>query len=276
MKRRQVKRSYQYASLNTSKEPRSVGKVKKAFPKRNWWRGLWRYVPYIIAGVVIGYLLLFSNIFQINNISVQGPNTTLSQDLQKGAEQYLNARLFGRNWLILNTQDLRSTLQKSFNGQESISVEKVFPSKLIIKTDEQKPGIVWKTGTHRYIVSVNGRVMSELQHDQSSDLIAVVDTSNIPVAIGDSVASRQFVAFTAAINKVLQDNNLGPSEFYVRETTGELNAKTTSGYDIKFDATTDPASQARALQAILDNLKASNKKPSEYIDLRISGKAFYR
>lgn len=276
MKRRQVKRSYQYAALSSSKEPRSVGKVKKVIPKRNWWRGVWHYGPYLLAAAILGYLLFFSNLFQINNISVQGPNTVLSQDLQKSAEQFLDSRLFGRNWLLLNTQDLRSTLQKSFNGQESISVDKVFPSKLIIKTDEQKPGLIWKTGSHRYIVSVNGRVMSELQRDQASSLLVVVDTSNIPVAIGDNVASRQFVAFTTAISKVLQENNLGPSEFFVRETTGELNAKTTQGYDIKFDTTTDPEIQARALQSILDHLKSSNKKPAEYIDMRIIGKAFYR
>ena len=276
MKRRQVKRSYQYASLNSSNETKVVGKVKKTIPKRNWWRGVWHYGPYIIAGVVVVYLLLFSNIFQINNISVQGPNTALSQDLQKETEKYLSSRIFGRNWLILNTQGLRGTLQKTFNGQESISVDKVFPSKLIIKTDEQKPGLIWKTGTHRYVVSVNGRVMSEIQHDQSSDLVTVVDTSNIPVDIGDNVAGRQFVTFTTEINKVLRENNLGPSELFVRETTGELNAKTTQGYDIKFDTTVDPAAQVRALNAILELLKSSNKKPAEYIDLRINGKAFYR
>lgn len=276
MRRRQVKHSYQYAPLDLSKNKRVVGNVKTIIFKRNWWRGVWHYGLYAVAGVVAVYLLLFSNIFQINNISVQGPNTTLSQDLQKETEKYLNSRLFGRNWLILNTKDLRSTLQKSFNGQESISVDKVFPSRLIIKTDEQKPGLIWKTGARRYVISVNGRVMSEIPHDQSSDLVVVVDTSNIPVEIGDNVTGRQFVTFTTEIYKALRENNLGPSELYIRETTGELNAKTTQGYDIKFDTTVDSAVQIRALNAVLELLKSSNKKPTEYIDLRINGKAFYR
>jgi hypothetical protein len=147
---------------------------------------------------------------------------------------------------------------------------------LIIKTDEQKPGLIWKTGARRYVISVNGRVMSEIPHDQSSDLVVVVDTSNIPVEIGDNVTGRQFVTFTTEIYKALRENNLGPSELYIRETTGELNAKTTQGYDIKFDTTVDSAVQIRALNAVLELLRSSNKKPTEYIDLRINGKAFYR
>lgn len=277
MKRRQVKRSYQYTSLSGSKETKQDGsKPKKPASRINWWRSAWHYSPYAIGGIVVVYLVLFSNIFQINTINVQGPNTTLSQELQKGTEQYLDSRLFGRNWFLVSTQELRSTLQKSFNGQESIAVDKVFPSKLVIKTDEQKPAIIWKTGSRRFVVSINGRVMSELQPNQDASYAVVTDNSNIPVSIGDNVASREFVSFTTAVADYMKSNNLGSGELNISETTGELNAKASAGYVIKFDATTDSAVQIRSLQAILDHLKATNKKPNEYIDLRIEGKAFYR
>lgn len=277
MKRRQVKRSYQYSSLSGSKQSKGETKNPQKSPSgRKWWRSIWHYSPYGIGAIVIIYLVLFSNIFQINTINVQGPNTALSQDLQRGTEQYLDARLFGRNWLFVNTQDLRNTLQKSFSGQESIAVDKVFASKLVIKTDEQKPAIAWKTGSRRFVISVNGRVMSELQPNQDSSYVVVTDNSNIPVSVGDNVAGREFVAFTTAVADYMKANNLGPTELYISETTGELNAKSSQGYIIKLDATTDPAAQIRSLQAIIDHLKSTNKKPNEYIDLRIEGKAFYR
>lgn len=276
MKRRQVKRSYQFGSLNDEKQPTVSNKVKKTIPIRNWWRGVWRYGPYIIGLVVLGYLVLFSNLFQINNIVVQGPNTALSQDLNREVEQFLKSRVLGRNWLLLNTKELQGVLQKSFSGQESITVDKIFPSKLVVKTDEQKSALIWKTGTRRYLLSVNGRVMSELQPDQTIDLIIITDSSNVPLQVGSQAVSRQFVTFTTAIVKAITDQSLGPAETLVRETTGELVVKTNQGYEIRFDTTADPDSQIRSLASILDLLKSQNKKPAEYIDLRIPNRAFYR
>lgn len=276
MKRRRVKRSRQLEGLSDPSLKQTASRQKRTAPMHGWWRRVWRYGPLIIIFVLTGYLLLFSNIFQIQDIDVQGPNKTLSRDIQKGAEQYLGARLFGRNWLLLSTNELRNNLQKAFGGPESILVEKVFPSRLIIKTDEQAVGMLWKTGSRRYQVSVNGRIVSEMTPEQSSDLPMVVDLSNIPLDVGEQVVSRQFVSFIATINKEMAILKFVPVNFFVRDTTGELIVRTNQGYEIKFDTTTDVNTQLGALRGVLGLLESQNKKPAEYIDLRVPNRAFYR
>ena len=62
----------------------------------------------------------------------------------------------------------------------------------------------------------------------------------------------------------------------VSDTTVELRVQTTSGYEIRFNSLASPESQIRSLSSTLDLLAAENKKPSEYIDLRVDGRAFYK
>lgn len=277
MKRRKVKRSYNIQNVRRGQErPGVPSGAKRSTLAKVWWRGVWHYILYLGLAVLAIYFVLFSNIFQIHNISVQVPNTELSQDLHRGVEQYLSTGILGRNWLFLNTNSLRSNLQKSFSGQESITVDKIFPSKLVIKTDEQKAGLIWRTGARRFVVSVNGRVMSELQPSELPDLPIVIDTSNIPLQVGDQAVSRQFVAFTTAIYQEIKTLSLGPAELMVHETTGELIVNTNQKYAIRFDATVDSSVQIESLRAILSLLQQQNKKPLEYIDLRIPNRAFYK
>ena len=275
MKRRDVKRAYEFMPLK-SNDPDGSAKPKEAMRLSDILRRLWHYSPYIIALTLVTYAVFFSNLFLISRVDVQGPNTSLSQGLKEEADKYLSSRLLGRNWLFMNGGELKTSLQKTFTGQESIIVQKSFPNRLSIKTDEQKPSLVWKTGSKSYVVSVNGSVMSELQAGQLGELPLVNDNSNIPTKTGDRVVGRDFVDFTNKVFEFIKSSNLGPSLMSVSDTTVELRVQTTSGYEIRFNSLASPESQIRSLSSTLDLLAAENKKPSEYIDLRVDGRAFYK
>ena len=275
MKRRQVKRSYEFKMPERKSSREESGIVKKP-QKINWVKVSIRYSPYIIGAIVLIYVVFISNIFRVGKVDVQGPNKELTTNLSNEVDKYLSSGLTGRNWLFLSESDLKNRLQKTFSGQESIIVKKSFPNRLSVKTDEQKSGIVWKTGSRRYIISVNGRVISEVKDQNTNGLAVVSDGSNIPVDVGSKILSRDFVDFTIKLNSFLKSNNLGPDQLSIAETTSEMTAKTNSGYDIRFNTSENAEVQLRALGATLESLKSQNKKPSQYIDLRVSGRAFYK
>jgi hypothetical protein len=125
-------------------------------------------------------------------------------------------------------------------------------------------------------VSINGRSLSETKDQNTNGLPVVIDGSSIPVKVGDRVVSRDFVDFVLKLNDYFKDNKIEVEQIFVTETTSELNVKLKDGYVIKFN-TSDPAdSQIKSLAATLALIKSQNKKPSEYIDLRVTGKAFYK
>lgn len=226
--------------------------------------------------IVAIYIVFFSGIFRVSRVDVQGPNSELSQDLEIESNKYIKALFTGSNWIFIDSGSLKSQLQKTFTGQESITVKKIFPNRIEVKTDEQQSAIIWKTGNQRYVVSINGRSLSEIKDQNTNGLPVVIDGSSIPIKVGDRVVSRDFVDFVIKLNDYFRDNKIEVEQIYVNETTSELNAKLKDGYVVKFN-TSDPAdSQTRSLSASLALIKSQNKKPSEYIDLRVTGKAFYR
>lgn len=276
MRRREVKRSYDLSDLNraSASGPR-MRSHSGARRKGSYLKRVLRWSPYIIASAALLYVVFFSSLFQIGKLDVQGPNALLSQSLEKEINNYLNSRLLARNWLVLNPGDLKAYLQKTFTGQESIAVIKKFPNKITVSTDEQKPALLWKTGSRSYVLSTNGRAITE-QNNTGQDLAAVSDNTNLPVDIGSRVASRDFVDFAASINSFLKSNKIEFDKIYITDTTSELYVQTKQGYVIKFSTSLNPESQARALRATLDQLASQKKKPASYIDLRVDGRAFYK
>ncbi len=275
MSKRQVKRSYEFTPLQQTDAKSGAG-VAKHSVQINWWRLIIKVSPYILLLAIAVGVVFFSSIFRIDKVDVQGPNTELSQSLSSEVSKYLNSSLAGKNWLFLDASSLKGRLQKTFTGQEAIVVEKQFPNKLIVKTDEQKAAIIWKTGSKKYIVSINGRVMSEFLGENSSDLSTLTDGSSLPVDIGNKILSRDFVSFAIKVGDYIKAKSLGPEQIYITETTKELLVKTNAGYEIKFNTEETPDSQLRSLQATLDLLASQKKQATQYIDLRVPGRAFYK
>lgn len=276
MKRRDVKRSYEFTDLNQggsiSPSLRSRSGAKRS---GSVFKKVLKYSPYIVIGTIILYILFFSSLFQISRVDVQGPNATLSQTLDKEVNNYLSSRLLARNWVFLNSTDLKTFLQKTFTGQETITVDKKFPNRLTVTTDEQKPALIWKTGTQSYVLSTGGRAITE-QNNQTLELPTVHDQSNLPISVGSKVTGRDFANFVTSIHSFLKENAIDYDKIFVSETTSELNVQTKQGYTIKFSTLADPGSQTRALKAALELIQQQNKKASSYIDLRVSGRAFYK
>ncbi len=275
MSKRQVKRSYEFTPLQQTDAKSGAG-VSKHSVQINWWRLIIKVSPYILLLAIAVGVVFFSSIFRIDKVDVQGPNTELSQSLSSEVSKYLNSSLAGKNWLFLDASSLKGRLQKTFTGQEAIVVEKQFPNKLIVKTDEQKAAIIWKTGSKKYIVSINGRVMSEFLGENSSDLSTLTDGSSLPVDVGNKILSRDFVSFAIKVGDYIKAKSLGPEQIYITETTKELLVKTNAGYEIKFNTEETPDSQLRSLQATLDLLASQKKQATQYIDLRVPGRAFYK
>jgi len=275
LNKRQVKRSYEFTPLEQT-SVKSGSSIAKQPRQIRWWRLILKLSPYILLiGIIVG-VVFFSSIFRIDKVDVQGPNTELSKGLNDEVTKYLKSSLAGKNWLFLDTNSLKGRLQKTFTGQEAIMVEKQFPNKLIVKTDEQKSAIVWKTGSKKYIVSINGRVMSELQGENNTGLAVLTDSSSLPVDVGNKILSRDFVSFAIKVCDYVKAKSLGPEQIYITETTKELLVKTTAGYEIKFNTEETPDAQLRSLQATLDLLASQNKQATQYIDLRVPGRAFYK
>ena len=93
---------------------------------------------------------------------------------------------------------------------------------------------------------------------------------------GAQVVSVGFLDLVNKIYKTLPEKNILATKFEIKDTTTELFVTTQEGYVIRLDSTRPASEQITDLVTVLDLLKQQGKKPLEYIDLRINGKAFYK
>lgn len=159
------------------------------------------------------------------------------------------------------------------NRLRDVSLGRQWPSTLLVKVTERQPSLNWQTGGQTYLLDNDGSIIG-ISDDATKP--TVVDTSNLPVKPGDRVAPARFVDFCLKMVEQVSAMGLGVVSLRITDTTNEVQATINKGYAIKFDSTRDVTDQISDLRLVLDTLAKQQKKPTEYVDLRIQGKAYYR
>lgn len=244
--------------------------------KRQWRISAFvRPVIYVVVFLLVGYVIIISPIFQIRTIKIVGNSVVSESDLKRAVEDSLSSSPLSRNILFVNSGQLATQLKSQNQQIATVQVDKQFPSTLKITIHEQAPELLWRSGTSTYVVSDDGHAYSQ-NSQNNSGLITVVDGSNVPVSLGQALVPTQFVQFVKSLKSKLNPLGVTPAQLSVGETTSEILVATSSGYSIRFDTTRSIDDQIADLKATLETLKKQNKKITEYIDLRIPGKVFYK
>lgn len=241
-------------------------------PKRQLRLGrLWR--PLLVIGLVIGavYIVLFSPLFRVRSIAVRGNQQLTADELKKQTEAILSASFLGNNSLFVNPDEIGKRLKANNYQLESVRVERRLLGGIQVRVSEQQATLQWRSGSSVFVLSGNGKAYAQLDN-LDKGLPVVEDSTNLPVKIGQKVVPSSFVAFVRKIDPQLPLLGLQSVDKSVAETTTELYVKTNKGYVIKLDTTRSLESQIGDLRAVL----AKKVNPSEYVDLRIAGRVFYK
>lgn len=241
-------------------------------PKRQLRLGrLWR--PLLVVGgvVFVFYVVLFSPLFRVRNVTVRGNRELTSQELTKQTKAILAGSFLGTNSIFVNTDAIGKQLKADNYQLENVQVERTLLGGVRITVKEQQATVQWRSGSSVFVLSGNGVAYAQLDGvDKSLPLIE--DSTNLPVRIGQKIVPSSFVEFVRSVNRQLASVGLKAANQSVAETTTELYVKTDKGYTVKFDTTRSVDEQLSDLRAVL----AKKVAPKEYIDLRIAGRVFYK
>ena len=244
--------------------------IRRSFKLPAW---NWRLLG--IAGVTIvvaaGWWLGFS----ITSTTIGGNKSVPSTRLVQEVRDELGRHAGWGNLTMVDTDALSARLEAREPLLSSAVVTRQWPHGLHLAVEERKPGIIWTSAEHRYLVDSDGVVVGEANTNQT-DLPVVADSSNLPVKVGDRVVSARFITCVDDLVRLIPATKLGIIGLSVPATTTEVFVTTDKSYVVKFD-TTRPASESiAALTRVLAQLTATNKAPAEYIDLRIENRAYYK
>jgi hypothetical protein len=234
------------------------------------------------------YLLFFSTFLDISKINIQGNQDISSVEISKVVEKTLEGnylKCFPRkNFFLASEANIGSAVKSNFNRLEVGSIEKKFPDTLIVKVVERKAELVWCSGGVCYFVDGSGLAYegaSGTEEDlRAGNFLVVVDDSAIPVDMGKTKISPDFIGYIEGANAMMRDDlKIEPAASY--HTPGiasrEVSVLTSEGWMLKISSEYSIDEAKKIIQTLFEkDLNEEARKNLDYLDLRVKGKVYYK
>jgi cell division septal protein FtsQ len=225
----------------------------------------------LIGGLI--YLVIFSGLLDIKNISVSGYEH--GDTVKQIAEEEIGKNIITRNILFTPTRGLRDTLLGDPNVK-NVKVIKKIPSTIVIEVEESKPALIWVSAGDRHLVDERGLVMGKVTDINNDSYKEIYDASNIVVKVGERVASPTFIKF---INDISAGFEGATGTKLIKITLFDLledvHGLSSDGWTVYLNASKSADSQLNNLSRVLAEARKDTKK-LQYIDMRLDNKIFYK
>lgn len=228
----------------------------------------------LIFGIVAIVLLIWAlGSTLISTVKITGTTNLSNKEVERLIRSSISRNPWYASYFTVGGLNLNRTLPEQEPRIKTATITKTFPSTITVTIVEREPGVVWVSAGENWEVDIEGIIIGAA--GSKKPLATVIDTANIPVKPGDRVAPGRVVRFIQDIADGLpKQTDLTIENFQVPESTSEVYVKTNKGYTIKFDTTRSALEQLKDLSLVIKNLKGKN--PSQYIDLRVAGRAYYQ
>lgn len=216
----------------------------------------------LLVGLV--YVLFYATFFKIKNVTLENShNLEIGQFIQK---------LNGHNIFFLNTAKTEAELTQKFPAVKGVKIIRGLPNTLKIQLQEEAAKAIWQTQGKNYLVSASGKIYQETE--EQVDLLIIKDNNNLVVSFGQQVVSENFLNFISELSSAFnQVTGFQINHFEINETLFQTDAVTFQNWKVIFETTRKASSQLSDLAKFLADYK---NEVTEYIDLRIEGKVFYK
>ncbi|MEX2007083.1 MAG: hypothetical protein WD877_02895 [Candidatus Saccharimonadales bacterium] len=197
---------------------------------------------------------------------------------QKAAEAYLK-KLKNRNKVTLDEAKVADSLKKKFPEITTASLHlSPISQRPTVKLDIAAPTFFVTSNTSTYIVDAMGRTVALKQElPKISGLTVIDDQSGFELKKDQKAMSKSAVDFIKAVVNQSKKAGAPIKSLTLPPRPHELNLRTTDKpYFIKFNLAGDARSQIGQFLAAREHFTAANINPELYLDVRVSGKIFYR
>jgi cell division septal protein FtsQ len=213
------------------------------------------------------------------------PKVVLSSDIyhpvgvySDAAHKYLSS-VKNRNKITLNAQAIVNSLKKQFPEISDASVElPIMAETPVLHINIAKPSFILNNNNSSYIVSSDGvAVAAASQLSTAKSLAVVTDQSGFNAQAGEQVVSATSVKFINTLMLQMKHANMPVTQLILPPLAQELDLRTSDkSYYVKFYLAGDVQQQAGQFLATRHQLDSTNVQPTEYLDVRVPGKVFYK
>lgn len=270
---------------------------KLAEKRRRFWilKALF-FVGLVIAIVgFILYLLFFSGLLDIKEVSINGLDKVSGEEFNNELNERLNSKWLGllehqKSVIFFDSDAFKTEILTTFPEIKEISVSKELLHSLNIDITERTTAGIWCFIDDCRYFDREGVTWGQVIRS-SGFLILIVedmkqDTKGIdpePSRKGSQRVSasygidRELLSGIMLISERLKKKDIFISKFVIPgDFIGDFSAFTSSGYELLFSVDSDVRSQLDTLDIFLAEKKDDPDFKPQYIDLRVSRRVYYK
>ncbi len=213
------------------------------------------------------WFVLGSDVFTVKSIRIVGSVTPAVREEVESLQ--------GEHILLFSTGDMATRLRQAQSSIDRLELSKGLPSTLLVTVTQRQPVLLWESGGIEYAVDRNGVAFVVTDETQPVDTLPrVVDQGAVPTVPGRMIASPSFIHFVHALAEQFPEEfPVGLTQVAIGQSTFELAAHTDDGWYALFDTQRSIPPQLESLQSVFERYHADIH---EYVDLRVSGKAYFK
>lgn len=189
------------------------------------------------------------------------------------------SKMLNRSFFTLDERAVSENLRKKFPEVASASVtSKPFGRAIKVKITTKTPSFIISNQSGEFIVDSSGLAVTKvISPIQTKGLIRLEDKTGFDVKAGQQVFSSQDMQFITQLTEGLRLNGTSIGRLELPAIAKQLRLYQGGvDYYIKFHTGGDAKLQLGSFLAVSKQLASEGKQPSEYIDVRVEGKVFYR
>lgn len=233
----------------------------------------------VLLVIALGIGLIYSLIVS-PSAKLQVSDTTYHSldNYRDSAKHYLKA-LKNRNKISFDEASIIKSFKQDYPEIDSVAIElPVFGEKPVIHLGIAAPSFLLKSGAQIYLIDSNGKAIGYSKNfNVSRNLPTLIDNSNYPINIGKAVVSTSDVAFIKSLLAETNKAGVKLDSLTLPSAPAELDVKPASRpYIVKFYLPGDARLQIGQFLAAMHEFDKTGKQPSQYLDVRVSGKIFYK
>jgi len=246
-----------------------------------------RWVTFIALVVIL--VLVISELFvstdaRLNIIQPSGytyQERSISQ-YQKAVASAIGSSIYNRFKVTISPTDIANSIKKSFPEVSFVAVTvPLFGSKPTVYIQLTRPDVIYKTPNNSYILDNSGVIITNTSSFTPSELATlpiITSSLNGSFTTGDQLLSANNVNFIQTISLGLKAKGIGITKMVLVPGAEEMDVYIANQpYYVKFNLhQTDALQQLGTYLATVATLKQEGKTATQYIDVRVDGRAYYK
>jgi len=274
-----------YSYYSNRSETKNSSSNRQTAPRKDKWQFIKHLPGYCALGVIVlcvGYVLTLSstpNVIIFNQSKL--PPFRNTDEYSQVAKELLGATLVNKTKITIDSTKIENSLREHFPELSNAVVTlPIIGRRPVVKLEIAPAVLIIRLSGQDYLISASGRsILSADKADAENikNLPVVVDESDLQAEPGQGVMTSAEVDFIRQVIAQLRTQNLTITSLILPQLPSELHIRIKNiNYLVKFDMQGDARLQAGSFLAVKKRLESQNKNPSQYIDVRVEDKAYYK